>query len=412
METLTHQSVDERIAKDLAPFDEVAAKINSLRKEYHGLKINGPEDKDGYKMVHAAWQVLRDTRLAAEKLHKALTDDAKRFKQAGDARLRQIKEALGPMEDDFYNQWKAEDTRKEREKEQARIAEEQAKAKRIEDRKQALYAIGMNWNGREFTHPLNGVTTVNEAQVTGLDDAPFADVLARVTGEAATAKVEAERAAALLAEQERQRKAEAERQAAIAEENERKARELMEKEEQINAQLRRTRIDALKARGMVEDRTDSGAWLSVGEMSVLVSRLHEMGTGEFDNLCRDAEDEKQRWDEERSAIKAKAEKERIEREEREARERAEREERIAKEAAEKERARIEEEARLKKEAEEERIRQAGDIGAMQAMLQHLHDFPWPVKLKSKIAQHAEKLVREKIEACIAQVQGTIEKDLK
>ena len=398
METTTI-TVDERIARDLAPFDAVAAKIEAIKKEYAGLKINGPADKDGYKMVHAAGQNLKDTRIGAEKLHKELKADALAYGRACDARLKQVVEALKPMEDDFYSQWKAEDTRKEREAAEAKAAAEAAIAARHEARKTSLFAIGLTWNGQNYSSALPDVPAVSEAQVTGLEDGPFDELLEVCTMAVAKAKAEQQRQQEAIAEQARKDKEERERHAAIAAENERKAAEIAAKERAINERVERSRENELLAIGLLPIEhpeipfhayTDEQWAMELQRAKAVVA---------------------ERLQREKVAAE-RAEEERKAREQREAQDREAREKRIAEEAAQAERDRIEAEAKQRKEEEEERIRRAGDVGALKAVIAHLEAMPWPTGLKSSIAKQTLAKVRANVDASLDNLRGTIGKDLK
>lgn len=398
MEATTLPTVEERIAQDLAPFDAVEAQIGRYREQYQGLKINGPADKDGYKMVHAAWQELRNARLSAEKLHKELKADALKFGKACDARLAQIKDGIKPMEDDFYAQWKAEDTRKEREAEEARERAEQERKAKVEARESALYSLGMGWNGSAFAHRLQGVGAVSRAQVDGLDDAPFAELIDSLTAEVSEANRVAAEAEHARAEAERKAKEEAERIEAQRKEQEAKDRELKEREDRLNRQVETARENELIALGArpIEHPAipfhaySDAEWASEIEAAKMVVE------------ARIAEEK---------AEAERREKEAKEHAEREAKERKEREQRIAAEAAQNERDRIEAERQRKAEEDAERIRQAGDAGYLEAMAAHLEAMPWPAELKSASAKHTLRLVREKVTACVDQLNGTISKDI-
>ena len=260
--------MEERIRRDLAPFDAVDAAIAKVKEQYAGLKINGPADKDGYKMVHGAWQHVRGIRLDAEKLHKALGEDAIKYKRALDARLRQVKEGLKPIEDDLYEQWKAEDTRKEREAEEARVRAAEEAKRRIEQRRSMLFSLGLTWNGAAYSHPLHGVPEIAETQVTGLDDGPFTALVAEI-GEAVSV------AKARKAEAERKAKEEADRIAAAQAELDRKAKELAEQEAAMQA-----RMAAMQAK-VEEARTNEVAATGANGMEAPVKPYAQYGEADW-----------------------------------------------------------------------------------------------------------------------------------
>ena len=389
--------LEKRIAQDLAPFDAVEAEIAKVKEEYRGLKINGPSDKDGYKVVHSAWQHVRSIRLSAEKLHKQVSEDAKIFKQACDAKLRQVKDGLAPMEDDFYAQWKAEDTRKEREKEEARLKAEQEAAQRIEGRKALLYSMGMTWNGAAYAHSLN-VGAISEGEVTGLDDGPFAEMVAEIGERLSEAKEVAAKQEAARLEAERIAKEEAAKQAAIAAENERRAKELeaqqaaMEAESQrkanelaareaaMNAKVEEVRSNEVKAIGAIGTEGPPRPYHQFTDMEWLADME---GLKHTVAARQKAEAE--------AAAKAEVE--------RKANEEAIRAKAVADEQA--RAAKAEAEA---KEAEAERLRQAGDKGAIEAILSGL------TQLQEIIGKVTLKSAKTK--AKMAHVSGFLDQAVK
>lgn len=328
--------MDERINRDLAPFDAVDAAIAQVKEQYAGLRINGPADKDGYKMVHGAWQHVRSIRLDAEKLHKALGEDAIKYKRALDARLRQVKEGLKPMEDDLYEQWKAEDTRKEREAEEARVKAAEEAKRRIELRRSMLFSLGMVWNGMAYAHPLPGVSEVTELQVTGLDEGPFAALVSEV-GEAVSA------AKARKAEAEAKAKEEAGRLAAAQAELDRKAKELADQEAAMQA-----RIAAMTAK-VEEGRTNEVKAIGANGMEAPMRPYAQYDDADWAEAMIALKATVQARKEQEAEAAAKAEQER-----------KANEERIRAEAVEAERRRAEAVKEAEAKAEAERLARMGD----------------------------------------------------
>lgn len=371
--------------------------VAALAEEYSGLTIASVDDEDGFDRVQKAITRVTSVATGIDKARKAVTAPWDTAKKQVDGYASQLEDqvrntVLKPLQserDRILNERKA-----------IAMREQQAREQRIADRKAALHALNFGLFGMEYRHTLAGVDAIAELWILDKSDEEFEAILNKASDQVKSAADAKARADEQAAEQKRIAEEEFKRQQDIAAENQRKADELKAKEDQINAQIRTTRIDALKARGMVEERTDRGVWLSVGEMSVLVNTLHELGTGQFDNLCRDAEDEKQRWDTEQATLKAKADADRVANDKR-----------IADEAAAKERARIETEARQKAEQEAERLKQAGDAGALEALIQHLSDMPWTGELQSAIAKHGLDTARKHIDNAIAVLRGTL-KDLK
>jgi hypothetical protein len=383
---VVESKLEERIAQDLAPFDAVEAEIAKVREEYRDLKINGPDDKDGYMIVRKAWQHLRDIRLNAEKLHKAISEDAKIFKQACDARLRQVKNGVEPMEEDFYAQWKAEDTRKEREKEEARLKAEQEAKARIEARKAVLYSLGMAWNGTAYVHSLPNVGTVTEAQVTGLNDEPFAEMVAHLGGYVSAAKEVAAKEAEARIEAQRIAKEEADKQAAIKAENDRKTKEIEAREAAMNAKVEEVRTNEIKA---------IGANGIEAPMRPYAIYTEEHWTEEIDRT--------------KAKVAARLQAEETAKQQAEM-ERVAREEKIRAEAANTERMRLEKEAKDKAEAEQERLRQAGDKGVIENLrncLQTTMELMESAEVSSAIAKHGLTKAQGHLSDAIAVMNGTL-----
>lgn len=390
--------LEKRIAQDLAPFDAVEAEIAKVKEEYHGLKINGPEDKDGYKVVHSAWQHVRSIRLHAEKLHKQVSEDAKIFKQACDAKLRQVKDGLAPMEEDFYAQWKAEDTRKEREKEEARLKAEQEAAQRIEARKGMLYSMGLTWNGASYGHILPNSGTITEAEVTGLDDGPFAEMVAEIGERLSEAKEVAAKQEAARLEAERIAKEEAAKQAAIAAENERRAKELQAQQAAMQAEAQRKASELAAREAAMNAKVEE---VRTNEVKA-IGAIGTEGPPRPYHLFTDME-----WLADMEGLKhivaarkkAEAEAAAKAEQDRKANEEAIRAKAVADEQA--RAAKAEAEA---KEAEAERLRQAGDKGAIEAILSgltQLQDIIGKVTLKSN-----------KTKAKMAHVAGFLDQAVK
>ena len=59
--------------KTLDLFNPTKAELQVLATQYKDLKINGIEDKEGFKIVHEAQMKLRDTRVTISKTRKAFT---------------------------------------------------------------------------------------------------------------------------------------------------------------------------------------------------------------------------------------------------------------------------------------------------------------------------------------------------
>lgn len=386
--------VQKQIMNGLAPFDKVDQQVVSLQEEYRDLKINGPDDRDGYEIVKNAWRHLREVRLGAEKLHRELKADALAYSKACDARLRQIKDGLTPMEDDFHAQWKAEDTRKEREAEEARVREAAERAAKWEARKKELFALGMTWNGQTYASRYPGIDEVSEAMVKEASDEVWS---AKV--EAITAKTDNARSAERKAKEEADRKAEELRAQEAAlnaqrEEQERKARELEAKQRELEAGTNEARLNELRAIGAVQGT----------DYRTCNSELHTVenwpGAIEAVKASVAARKERERIEADERA-KADAERMARERKEQEAREKA-----IAEDAARKERERIEAERLAKQEAEQERMAKLGDAERFAAVADALR------QARSAIAQIAQGVQSKEGRMWMEEMQDRVAQEIR
>jgi hypothetical protein len=139
-------SPEQKAKQEIARFDIARTWIAEKKKAYLKLKIKGAEDKDGYKVVHAAWQVIRNKRLAVAKKKDEIKADYLIITRAVDkenneltALLKEIEEPLGAELDRIDNLQKEEDARKERE------AQERLQARVVE-----LIANGMKFTGSYY----------------------------------------------------------------------------------------------------------------------------------------------------------------------------------------------------------------------------------------------------------------------
>lgn len=231
------------------PFSAARARIEELKKEYDGVTINGPKDRDGHKVVKNAWRHIRTIRLDAEKLHKQLSGPALTYKQACDAGLRMVKEELSDMEERFYKDWKryegdrAEARREKERLEAIRVAEENAAiaaenerkerelAEReaaiakavLENRVNQMLAIGLS---QEEVKAMSDIVLYDIPQWEEEVENAKAKVAERklIEEEAAKAASEAAEKAAAAAEVERAAKEEAAKLKAVQDEQERAAK--------------------------------------------------------------------------------------------------------------------------------------------------------------------------------------------
>lgn len=363
------------------------AQVAALREQYAGLTIKGVDDAEGYERVQKAITYVTSIATGIDKARAGVTAPWDKAKKKVDGYAKDLEEQV--RDEILAPLLKIKVSFKEELDRQAREAKEAAE-RNIKERTDAVYRLGFTWNGMQFVHTLAGVTPIGKPDIEGLTDGAVELLLETAATQIGTAKRLADEAHKAEVERKRIADEEVEKQRAIAAENERRAAEIEAKEEVVNARLRTSRIDALKVRGMAEDCIDGTTQLLViGKMRVRIDSLHELTTGGFDNLCRDAEEEKILVDQER----AKQEAEAAERAMKQEADRKANDQRIRNEAAAAERKRLaDEEARNKAEAEE-RIRQRGDLGTMEAVLDEIKTI-WgkllvrKQSLKSAIARHA------------------------
>lgn len=124
--------------KELTPLRTQDVAIAELATLYMPLKIDGINDKAGFDAVHKARMIVKGKRVEVEKLRKELKADAIEYGRQVDAEAKRITGMIEPIEDHLEAQEKAVIDEKER----IRKAAEDAKRKIIEDRVQALCALG------------------------------------------------------------------------------------------------------------------------------------------------------------------------------------------------------------------------------------------------------------------------------
>jgi colicin import membrane protein len=193
------------------------AAIAQLAEQYMPLRIEGLTDKVGFKKVHEARMVVKNTRVAVEKKRKELKADALAYGQAVDAEARRLTKLLEPIETHLQ----AEEDAVEAEKERLRKIEEDAKRAALQKRLDALAAYGVTPN------PLAIVDLTEErfqeqleaAKVAAAERERLAEIeRKRLADEAEARRIEGEKLAAERAELDRQRREQdAERQKIEAE---------------------------------------------------------------------------------------------------------------------------------------------------------------------------------------------------
>lgn len=279
----------------LAVLDQREASLIELRDKYTGLKVNGVEDREGYKAVRAARILLKSERVQIAKDGKALRDSATKFSQCVIAREKELIAIISQTEDELA----AEEQRIDEERERLRIQKEREEQEALQKRIDALAKFG-------YAEDLYTLSIMPEED--------FQALLGHAEGEW---QKEQERIAVEKAEAERKRKEEEER---------------LQKERE---ELARQRAYQERIAREQEEREQA-------------FRLEQEAK---EKLQRERE-EAIRKEQERKEAELRAEREKLEEEKRRIAE-EKRLEQARAEAA--ERARIEEQERIKREAEEKEL---------------------------------------------------------
>jgi hypothetical protein len=123
-------------------FGITQARIDELSDQYKGLTINGPDDKDGAKIVYDARQVIKRARVGVDKKRKELNADALAYQRQVNSVASALTENLGRIETHLELEEKAYNDERER------IAHEKQMLlhQRLERRRNELRAFGFGWN--------------------------------------------------------------------------------------------------------------------------------------------------------------------------------------------------------------------------------------------------------------------------
>lgn len=202
----------EDIAKnEIKKFNIADAAIAQLKQDYSGLKISGIEDKDGYKKVKAAWQIVRGKRLQVEKVHKIIKQDYLIVSRAIDGEKNRLVSELEPLEGELKNEIDRVDGLLEAE----RTKVEREQQERLQTRVATLLQNGIQFNGSFYA--IGETISVDVVTLKNLKEDEFSQLLQRV---------QAENANILAAKEEQARK-------------EREARELFERQQKEQEERQR-----------------------------------------------------------------------------------------------------------------------------------------------------------------------------
>lgn len=220
---------EQQAKNEIAKFNVADAGIASLNRKYGSLKIEGIEDKDGYKKVYAAWQEVREKRIGVEKKHKEIKSDYLTISRAIDAEKNRLVDKLKPLEDKLGDEVDRIDALKKEEKERA----EREAQERLQARVNALIENGMQFNGSFYS--IGEQISMDVISIKDMNDEQFSSLME---------KVELEHIKILEAEAEKERQEQEERDRLKRQQEEQARKEQEQKEEQ--ARLDREREELLE----------------------------------------------------------------------------------------------------------------------------------------------------------------------
>lgn len=234
--------VDQRAANEVSRFNIAREWIADRKKQYGKLKIKGLDDREGEKKVKAAWQEVRNKRLAVDKKHKEIKQDYLVITRAIDGEKNNLTDLLSEIEKPL----KDELDRIDNEREELKMKAQREAEEKLRIRVEELAENGMGFNGSYYA--IGETITMDAVTLKGLPDEDYQRLLDRV-------KIENESIIEAAAEKERQRLAEEkrlqdEREAQDKErqrlEDERK--ELERQKEEMEAARRELEAEKLRAR--------------------------------------------------------------------------------------------------------------------------------------------------------------------
>jgi hypothetical protein len=191
-------TTEATVKKEIAKFRVSDAAIEQYKKEFSGLKVADIQDKEGYKKVKAAWQIVRGKRLEVEKKHKLIKADYVVIGRAIDGEKNRLVGLLEPLENELGGELDRIDGLVEAEK----LREENERQKKLQGRVAELLESGMTFNGSYYC--IGESVSMDVVTLKNFSDADYTTFLDRVKAEnkkLIDAKAEQER----LEQEERER---------------------------------------------------------------------------------------------------------------------------------------------------------------------------------------------------------------
>ncbi|MDP2218512.1 MAG: hypothetical protein Q8J68_14640 [Methanolobus sp.] len=301
--------IDDKLFETIAVTDAIIAQ---MAEQYLSLKINGIEDKDGFKKVHDARMVVKGTRVKVENKRKELKGDALRYGQAIDEEANRIKGLLLPIEDHLVTEEQAiidalEAITKEKERQEEL---------RIQVRRDRLAALGIAFNGQVWIcdMPHSGIKALPDVMVRSLTDSQFEEqiflfnrIIAKekrfADEEEVKRKEETECLAKIAVEQE----AERQRLAEVARKQEEESNYLKAEQKKIEDARQKILDDAIHAQELEKARKE-GAEKALKDAEEF-ARQNALKLAEADRLAKIVAEKKEAWrpDKERLLTFAKTE---------------------------------------------------------------------------------------------------------
>ena len=251
-------------------FSEVRTALEAVREEYAQIKINGPDDTEGYKKAKEAAKEAGVLRRNIEARKKVLKEDALRITQAYDKTARELQAIINPIEDGLKRQIDEVDDFKAKEKLKAERAAE------LPIRKEKL---------AKYQH------TYTDEQLLLMGDVEFLQALISFQQkeiEEQNVKIRQQNEANRKAEEEKQREADlqkAREDAAQAERN-RVAHEQAEAERTRKEQEEKDRLPGrLKQLGDILKGIGNAPQQITGRLALVEDRVKTMTEAEFLKFC-------------------------------------------------------------------------------------------------------------------------------
>ncbi len=165
---------EQKAKQEVARYDIARKWIATKKKEYLALKINGPDDKENYKIVEKAWQEIRGKRLQVAKTHKTIKEDYLIITRAVDGEKNELTELLQEIETPLNAELERIDNIK---KEEAERVEREAQEK-LQGRVATLLENGMAFTGSYYT--IGETVSMDVVTLKGLKDEEFSKLLETV----------------------------------------------------------------------------------------------------------------------------------------------------------------------------------------------------------------------------------------